>query len=402
MLTPPIESLFRAFRRDDRNTLAASPAGPVGKVTPATRVADDARAGGTQWRLEPAPDSSRAREDPAPAPGNATARGDPRAPAPRTDLVPAQPFVRDNVPALLTDGTRMTAAGFAQGTREALPGPAARNTAPVREGERDDATAALLASRARAPVGAATAKAPVAYAEARDAAPRFSATGQLVSELMPQSARTSPGGIVRAPEALLGMAAGDPQALARALQESIARSGLFYESHLADWTLQRGTLESLAREPQAQWWAQTSASAAFTMADGARDATAVPAPLENVSALRHLRMQLETLESGRVQWQGELWPRQPAHIAIEAEGWSCGSPDPAAAAVWRSRVRLELPHLGVVDAELVLTGGALRVRVQPESRLAEQKLAAARGEIDGALAARFAASSVTVSHAPDE
>lgn len=396
MYTPPLESLFRVFRRPDQDALA--PPAAVTRVTGAARVADDARGAVSPWPLERAHPSGNERNEPAPA------RADPRTPA-HASAADA-PALRTAMPALLTATSRVTADGFAQGAREtqspSVPASGARNpgAAPVSARERDDEPAALPAARARASLGTPP-RAPDAYQAPRDATPRISVSGQLVSELMPEPARASSGGTVQAPEPLLTGPPTHPEKLAQALQASIAGSGLFYESHLAAWTLQRGTLESLAREPQAQWWAAASASAAFTMTPAASDGAALPPALDNVVALRHLRMQLETLESGRVQWQGELWPRQPARLAIEAEGWSCGSPDPVAA-VWRSRLMLELPHLGVVDAELVLTGTSLAVRIRPESRLAEAKLRAARDEIASALAARFAASTVTVSHAQAE
>lgn len=399
MITPPLDSLFRVFRRQDRNTLAPAPAAQVARVTGVARVAEDARAGATPWPLER---PGGAAAPPHDEPAASSARSDARLSA---DTNAAVATSRTTMPALLTATSRVTADGFAQGARETLPVPAGAasrtaGTAPVSSRERDDEPSALLAARARAPVGTMS-RAAEAYHTPRDTAPRISVSGQLVSDLLPEPARTSSGGAVHAPEPLLGGPPARPEALAHALHASIAGSGLFYESHLADWALQRGTLESLAREPQAQWWAAASASAAFTMTAAASDSAALPPALDNVVALRHLRMQLETLESGRVQWQGEVWPRQPARVAIEAEGWSCGSPDPVAA-VWRSRLTLELPHLGVVDAELVLTGDSLSVRVRPESRLAEAKLRSARDEIASALAARFAASTVTVSHAQAE
>lgn len=403
MITPPIESLFRMFRRTDRDALGPAPTTGVARVSGAPPGQQDARTTATPWPLEPPAGAADGRNDRTSTSDRPQARFAPGSPANAQEA--AASAARTATPALLTAATRMSAEGFVQGAREAAvrgpPGGASRADVPqvgARSGE--DETAALLAAKSRAP-GAVAARVADAYHAPRDATPKISVSGQLVSELLPEPARASSGGTVRAPEPLLAAPTGRPEPIAQALQTSIATSGLFYESHLANWATHRGSLEALAREPQAQWWAATQASAAFTSGAAASDAAQLPAPLENIAALRHLRMQLETLESGRLQWQGELWPRQPAHIAIEAEGWSCGSHDPASV-VWRSRLRLEMPHLGTVEAEFVLSGTSLSVRVHPESPMAEMKLRNARDEIAGALLARFAAAAVTVTHAPAE
>src|SRR5439155_7560273 len=82
-------------------------------------------------------------------------------------------------------------------------------------------------------------------------APSISATAKWVSALMQEPLTTAAHVPITPAEPLLAAPPAASEPLAAALRESIARSGLFYESHLADWALQRCTREDLVREPQA-------------------------------------------------------------------------------------------------------------------------------------------------------
>ncbi len=132
-----------------------------------------------------------------------------------------------------------------------------------------------------------------------------------------------------------------PALIAQALHEGIAHSGLFYESHQADWVTGRRALESLKQEPQAR--------AASSPADEA----AVP-PI--------VRQQLEMLDGQPLQWRGELWPGQPLHIRIAKEPRrDSPSPDGAEAdeAAWQTTLVSHLPSLGRICARLRIAGDRL-------------------------------------------
>ena len=58
----------------------------------------------------------------------------------------------------------------------------------------------------------------------------------------------------------------------------------------------------------------------------------------------------------QIVWRGELWPGQPLQWEIAAEERPGGQPGEEAAPEWRTTLRLALPHLGAVDAELRLSG----------------------------------------------
>jgi hypothetical protein len=233
-------------------------------------------------------------------------------------------------------------------------------------------------------------------------ATQISVTARFVSALM----QTASAVAIREPiRPLLPLVDGPPadvDRLAEALRQSIASSGLFYESHLTEWALQRYTRKDLDREPQATWPLRAAQAAeashdAVPAADVA--ARGVPAPVANAIAQPHVRMQLETLETGQLRWQGEPWPQQSAFIAIDADAAPLDDTALAPVTRWRTRLRLELPHLGVVEAIITLAGDSIGVTVHPEDPAAAGHLKHAQSRLASALAARFADSGVTIDHA---
>lgn len=120
------------------------------------------------------------------------------------------------------------------------------------------------------------------------------------------------------------------------LRHAIENSGLFYESHLADYVEGTRTLGSLRQEPQNQ------------------DTTA-PAQL--------LAQQLNVLETQHVRWNGEVWPGQLASWGIRTDERPAGQDGQERAAAFTTSLTLELPSLGRVSCQLNLAGNQLRVSV---------------------------------------
>jgi hypothetical protein len=205
----------------------------------------------------------------------------------------------------------------------------------------------------------------------------------------------------------------DAKPLAAQLQRSLQASGLFYESHLAQWAAGERSLSSLRDEPQGR--VQVAARAqdaarvhtqAFAPADASpqvpapsRGAFPSPPPLsaspgafaqeqlppaaplttsvqgerptpqsapdaidQRVTA--QVRTQIESIDARQVVWQGQPWPG--LHVQ-----WRIDEPPehdaPSSEAVpWTSRLTLSFPRLGEVTAELVLAGSLLRVRLHAE------------------------------------
>jgi hypothetical protein len=244
--------------------------------------------------------------------------------------------------------------------------------------------------------------------------------------------------------------------LAAALEQTVADSGLFYESHLAQWLAGSYPADALVNEPQARLAGQSaptlpgwanSASAGLEPPDGlfgalssmpvfgssaappsgatlpprsaaaqllastlaeqaralasayssARQFAGLPAAMAatdaahtgagalpragetlpgapaSIAASIHpatlplVRQQLDLLATEQFRWTGEVWPGTKLDWTIEPERQrrpGAGGQDEPNEQAWRTRLTLALPTLGTVDADLVLTGTQLVVRVQ--------------------------------------
>ncbi len=196
----------------------------------------------------------------------------------------------------------------------------------------------------------------------------------------------APAGLVgRA--ALVAGGAPQPEQLAQTLRETIANSGLFYESHVAEWVKGQRSLPELMREPQMQRLAQGLAQGGAETA--ARAANAGP----DLAAAQMVNQQLHSQEHARVQWQGEAWPGQPMHWHIQREQrepqQQQGGQDDGAAPeqVWRSGVRFRFPLLGQVEASVTVVGGQIQIQVQTASEESAGTLRAYADRLESAMAA---------------
>ncbi|MGA8031264.1 MAG: flagellar hook-length control protein FliK [Casimicrobiaceae bacterium] len=139
--------------------------------------------------------------------------------------------------------------------------------------------------------------------------------------------------------------------LALALRDTVEFSGLFYESHLAQWAAGQRPRTLLAREPQASWPASPD------VAPGDAGYDALPASV----SLPLLRDQLETLDTGRYTWRGELWPGHAGALVIGQEDAPARREAGAGAPSrrWRAQVTLTFPALGAIDATISVAGAAV-------------------------------------------
>lgn len=192
--------------------------------------------------------------------------------------------------------------------------------------------------------------------------------------------------------ALFGKADPDTADLANKLHETISKSGLFYESHVAEWVKGERPLAELMREPQMQRLLQQGQeSLARTAANG-----------PDLSAAQMINQQLHTQEQNRVLWNGQAWPGQQMQWEVrrdEREGGKGGSDSEAdAGPVWRSGVRFRLPLLGDVSAAVTMIGEQVHIQVQTGEADSALTLRAWAGQLESALAAAGAQlSSLTIS-----
>ncbi|MDD5335623.1 MAG: flagellar hook-length control protein FliK [Rhodoferax sp.] len=161
----------------------------------------------------------------------------------------------------------------------------------------------------------------------------------------------------------------DGRQLAATLLDTVAHSGLFYESHLQQFAAGERTLAQLAREPQAHLGSLAQASeagpaAALATASGA-PASPDPVAAIHPQAVALVRQQLELLALPLFRWSGEAWPGTPLEWEIQEESREPqgGADEPAPQRSWTSKLALELPTLGALEARLNLAGNTLQLRL---------------------------------------
>lgn len=239
------------------------------------------------------------------------------------------------------------------------------------------------------------------------AAATLSPAARLIDSLM----RTERGDAIAARTPLLATpsaAQHDAPALADAMRTAIEHSGLFYESHVAQWAAGQRPMEALLREPQmaaANARIDAAAMPALPVALDAVKADAVPtAAAPDAATLA--AMQLDTLDARRVAWQGELFPGQPLRWDIAAEDERDarreGAPaDGAEGRAWHSAIRIALPGLGAVEAKLSLRANRLQLHVDAADADAAAQMKTQSPALTLALeAAGIAVDQLTVRHGP--
>jgi hypothetical protein len=199
--------------------------------------------------------------------------------------------------------------------------------------------------------------------------------------------------------------------LAGVLAATFADSGLFYESHQAQWVAGERSLDTLRQEPQGRLpplpAAETSPGRAAAhdstegqrpLSTGPREAppAAGPAPGGTLSGVVDpaatilVQQQLAVLDGGSAAWSGMVLPGVPVRIAVqERPARSAEEPDEQGAAMseWSTTVSVDLPRLGQVDARLLLRGDRLLLSVAAEAGGRAEAIAADRRQLLDALGA---------------
>jgi hypothetical protein len=182
-----------------------------------------------------------------------------------------------------------------------------------------------------------------------------------------------------------------PARFAEALGGMVRTSGVFYESHVAQWSRGQYPLDQLQREPQAAAGGpqsqppiqpESASHAPPAIANGNAPAASVPETSQPL-----VREQLGLLENRGISFLFNPWPGQQARLDIvdERERQAAAGQEPADAA-WITTLRLELPQLGRVDARLSLVGNRLQLALgaadaaQPRMNAGSNALRAALAE----------------------
>ncbi|MHB1099083.1 MAG: flagellar hook-length control protein FliK [Burkholderiales bacterium] len=226
----------------------------------------------------------------------------------------------------------------------------------------------------------------------------LSQAGRLVSQLVPDASK--PSVPLTSAKPVLPSPPQEPGQLAQALQNTLAKSGLFYESHQAQWVMGERPLEHLMQEPQNASASQQSAAQAQTSQQ--QPTSRQPAPQQPTSQVQAesavnpvasqsthttddqlkikestlpiVRQQIDALESQEFNWNGQVWPGQAMDWQVKAEedqgNRHAGDPPK----VWLSRLRLTLPALGEIDANLRLSPTGVQISLKVSNADTESSL----------------------------
>jgi hypothetical protein len=241
----------------------------------------------------------------------------------------------------------------------------------------------------------------------------LSRAGQLIASVLNSAAGTQQPALLHAGNPILAAPPGGGAELVPLLRHALVESGVFYESHQAQWASGRLPLESLLREPQGRHSSRAAnddavripAPAATQKApssqvaedpaasglekplqiSGAAPATTMPADLTPV-----VQQQLDAAGNHQLAWQGLLWPGQPFEWRID-DPFKDADGDAAAPAdvvrPWTTSLRLTLPALGCVEAQLVLTPTGVAVSITAGETETAARLRGERDSLAESLAA---------------
>lgn len=204
-----------------------------------------------------------------------------------------------------------------------------------------------------------------------------------------------------------------PEMSAR-VRQVLEESGTFYEAHQGRWLQGQFDLSALRREPQARLASSIGAATPMTAplatpAGRAIPTNAPPAPATLAPALERpgvaaaaadlarlpatadsaavapqreavgstsvavpltlpaplapiLEQQMHYLTAGELSWRGEAWPGQEVHWCLSNDGGRA-SEDTAQARVWTTTLRMQLPQLGAVEAQLRVSDADIGLRL---------------------------------------
>lgn len=185
--------------------------------------------------------------------------------------------------------------------------------------------------------------------------PQLSPTARMLSDILLRAPQHTLPTLTPATP-LLAKPAAQTRELALALRTALVRSGLFYESHLANWTVGQDSVEGLMQEPQNRLAAEAARmGAALSLPDLATASESRPSQAMQVL----LSQQLQLLESPQLVWRGDVWPGRSLEWEVhyrpaDAEEQAGASGTDAASATWESHLRLTLHELGTLHIHIKL------------------------------------------------
>lgn len=217
----------------------------------------------------------------------------------------------------------------------------------------------------------------------------LSSTGRLIGDLMKGlegEGKRAPPAALNGNQPLLETGSKTGADIAPLLKQALSQSGMFYESHQARWVAGELPIEHLRQEPQGKQAAEANAlaqnrAAAVDQGNQAKSDQPLPAGQRadgNVvprELMPLVQQQLDGLANQNFAWQGQVWPGQKMWWEISENQDERRNADDAERPRWQTRLKLELPSLGAVDATLHLfPGGEVALQIVSASETGENRL----------------------------
>lgn len=273
--------------------------------------------------------------------------------------------------------------------------------------------------------------------QANSAPSTLSQTGKLISFVLTGQPPARPVTLA-ANQPLLNAPPTSAAPLVPMLRQALAQSGLFYESHQAQWLSGKIDVATLLREPQAQpqpsqqgqgaasqaaatQTAQATVRAALLESGAASTQTAAPTNRANPATgagqlpdidgtdtirsttaidtnsprpaaiaertLPLVHQQLDALATQQYVLHGVAWPGQKFEWIIEDNDSNREGGEHTSSEEWNSTLRIELPRLGGMEAIVHLTAAGVALRLKTDHAATAEALEAGRSSLEAALAA---------------
>ncbi len=150
---------------------------------------------------------------------------------------------------------------------------------------------------------------------------------------------------------------GDKQGLVKTLSDSVEHSGLFYESHLAQWADGERSAESLRKEPQALWDRQQ------VISDKPGAANELPTSAKLVAS------QLQLLDDSRLHLKLQGLDQEPVDVEIHPDDSHAGQADPQRG--WSAKLKLDMKELGPIDVQIRMVGNQVDIQLGARAQAIE-------------------------------
>lgn len=218
----------------------------------------------------------------------------------------------------------------------------------------------------------------------------LSRAGKQIGDLMQGingEGKRAPAAPLNGNQALVSTMPKDGASLAPLLKQALSQSGVFYEAHQARWVSGQLAAEQLRQEPQGKLaqpaaanQAQSNATSNSPPQINASRTDAAPAQSVLLGGVPRdiapiVQQQLDGLANQNFAWQGQVWPGQKMWWEIGENPEDRQLTGEEATARWHTRLMLQLPQLGDIDARLHLQpGGELGIRILSGSSDGEARL----------------------------